>query len=147
MITRRSLIKNSAALAAAAGAGPLAAADGPKNIVISSANGLRACKKAMDMLKTGADTLDAVVAGVNIVEEDPEDNSVGYGGLPNAECVVELDSCLMHGPSRRCGSVAAIRNIKTPSKVAKLVMEQTDHIMLVGDGALKFAKEMGFKEV
>ena len=98
------------------------------------------------MLRTGADTLDAVVAGVNIVELDPKDNSVGYGGLPNEEGVVELDASVMHGPSRRCGSVAGIRNIKTPSKVAKLVMEQTDHIMLVGDGALKFAKEMGFKE-
>ncbi|MGI8744164.1 MAG: N(4)-(beta-N-acetylglucosaminyl)-L-asparaginase [Bryobacteraceae bacterium] len=98
------------------------------------------------MLKTGADTLDAVVAGVNIVELDPKDNSVGYGGLPNEEGVVELDACVMHGPTRRCGSVAAIRGIKTPSKIAKLVMEQTDHVMLVGDGALKFAKAMGFPE-
>jgi N4-(beta-N-acetylglucosaminyl)-L-asparaginase len=146
MISRRDLIRNGGAFAAVAAAGPLASAQAPKNIVISSANGMAACKKAMDMLKTGADTLDAVVAGVNIVEEDPEDNSVGYGGLPNEEGVVELDSCLMHGPSRRCGAVAGIRNIKTPSKVAKLVLEQTDHIMLVGDGALKFAKAMGFKE-
>src|SRR5438045_6278260 len=146
MISRRDWMRNSAAFAAAAAAGPMAKADTPKNIAISSANGLAACKKAMEMLKSGSDTLDAVVAGVNIVELDPKDNSVGYGGLPNEEGVVELDSSVMHGPSRRCGSVAGIRNIKTPSKVAKLVMEQTDHIMLVGDGALKFAKEMGFKE-
>src|SRR5437016_327725 len=146
MISRRDLMKNGVALAAAAAAGPLAAATSPKNIAISSANGMAACKKAIDMLKTGADTLDAVVAGVNIVELDPKDNSVGYGGLPNEEGVVELDASVMHGPSRRCGSVAGIRNIKTPSKVAKLVMEQTDHIMLVGDGALKFAKEMGLPE-
>lgn len=139
-------MRSGAALAAAAAAGPLASAADPKNIVISSANGLAACKQAMDMLKTGSDTLDAVVAGVNIVELDPKDHSVGYGGLPNEEGVVELDSSVMHGPTRRCGAVAGIRNIKTPSKVAKLVMEQTDHIMLVGDGALKFAKEMGFKE-
>lgn len=117
-----------------------------RNIVISSANGLSACKKAMDMIKAGADTLDAVVAGVNIVELDAKDHSVGYGGLPNEEGIVELDACVMHGPTRRCGAVAAIRGIKTPSKIAKLVMEQTDHVMLVGDGALKFAKQMGFPE-
>jgi N4-(beta-N-acetylglucosaminyl)-L-asparaginase len=141
--SRRSWIASSAALAAAA---PLANAQTPKQVVISSANGLAACKKAMDMLKAGADTLDAVVAGVNIPELDPEDNSVGYGGLPNEEGVVELDASVMHGPSRRAGSVASIRNVKTPSNVAKLVMEQTDHIMLVGAGATKFAREMGFPE-
>jgi N4-(beta-N-acetylglucosaminyl)-L-asparaginase len=119
---------------------------GPKQIVISSANGLRACARAMEVMKAGGDTLDAVVAGVNIVEEDPEDTSVGYGGLPNEEGVVELDASVMHGPTRRAGSVAALRNIKTPSKVAKLVMEQTDHIMLVGEGALRFARAFGFKE-
>jgi N4-(beta-N-acetylglucosaminyl)-L-asparaginase len=83
---------------------------------------------------------------VNIVELDPEDNSVGYGGLPNEEGVVELDASLMHGPSRRAGSVASIRNIKTPSIVAKMVMEQTDHVMLVGEGALRFAKACGIQE-
>lgn len=100
----------------------------------------------MDILQAGGDTLDAAIAGVNLVELDPKDNSVGYGGLPNENGVVELDASVMHGPSRRAGSVAAIRNIKTPSSVAKLVMEKTDHIMLVGDGALAFAKAMGFKE-
>ena len=118
----------------------------PKSIVISSENGLRACTRAMELLMAGKDTLDAVVAGVNINEEDPEDSSVGYGGLPNEEGVVELDACVMHGPTRRAGSVAGIRNIKTPSKVAKLVMEQTDHVMLVGEGALRFAKAFGFAE-
>src|ERR1700687_4489504 len=122
----------------------------PKNIAISSANrnngGINCCAKAMEIVKGGGDTLDAVIAGVNIVELDPRDNSVGYGGLPNEDGVVELDASVMHGPSRMCGSVASIRNIRTPSKVAKLVMEQTDHIMLVGEGALKFAKDMGFKE-
>ncbi len=118
----------------------------PKNIVISSANGQQACRRAMEMLNAGKDTLDAVVAGVNLVEEDPEDTSVGYGGLPNEDGVVELDASVMHGPTRRAGSVAAIRNIKTPSRVAQMVMEQTDHIMLVGDGALRFARACGFKE-
>jgi N4-(beta-N-acetylglucosaminyl)-L-asparaginase len=132
-----------AAVLPAAGA---AAAARPKNIVISSANGVRACDRAMEMLRAGGDTLDAVIAGVNINELDPDDSSVGYGGLPNEEGVVELDASVMHGPTRRAGSVGSIRNIKTPSKVAKLVMEQTDHIMLVGEGALRFAKAMGFPE-
>lgn len=113
---------------------------------ISSENGLRACNRAVEMVQRGEDTLDAAIAGVNINEEDPEDNSVGFGGLPNEDGVVELDACVMHGPTRRCGSVASLRNIKTPSKVARLVMEQTDHIMLVGEGALRFARAFGFRE-
>jgi N4-(beta-N-acetylglucosaminyl)-L-asparaginase len=100
----------------------------------------------MDMIKAGADTLDAVVAGVNIVELDPRDTSVGYGGLPNEDGVVQLDASVVHGPSRRMGSVGAIEGIKTPSKVAQRVMEDTDHMMLVGAGALKFAKAEGFQE-
>src|SRR4051812_19170034 len=122
----------------------------PKNIVISSANrnngGINCCAKAMEIVKAGGDTLDAVIAGVNIVELDPRDSSVGYGGLPNEDGVVELDASCMHGPSRRGGAVGALRGIKTPSKVAKMVMEQTDHMFLVGEGALRFAKTMGFKE-
>ena len=98
------------------------------------------------MIAAGADTLDAVIAGVNIVEEDPADNSVGYGGLPNEDGVVELDSSVMHGPSCRAGAVASLRNIKTPSQVAKVIMERTDHLLLVGEGALRFARAHGFKE-
>lgn len=131
-----------APLASAAAAAPGA----PKNIVIGSSNGLRACARAREVLDAGGDTLDAVIAGVNINEEDPEDSSVGYGGLPNEEGVVELDASVMHGPTRRCGAVASLRHIKMPSKVARLVMEQTDHIMLVGEGALRFAKATGFQE-
>src|SRR3989441_990806 len=145
MISRRTWLTNSVAMAASS-AVPMAMAAGPENIVISSANGLIACARAMQMLNAGRDTLDAVVAGVNMVELDPEDDSVGYGGLPNEEGVVELDASVMHGPTRRCGAVASIRNIKTPSNVARLVMEQTDHVMLVGEGALRFAKTMGFKD-
>jgi N4-(beta-N-acetylglucosaminyl)-L-asparaginase len=118
----------------------------PSNIVISSTNGVRACAKAIEVIKGGGDTLDAVIAGVNIQELDPNDTSVGYGGLPNEDGVVELDASCMHGPSRRGGSVGAIRGIKTPSNVAKLVLSETDHMMLVGDGALRFAKDYGFKE-
>lgn len=136
---------STAALAGAQRSG-FAQSSRPKNIVIASSNGLRACAKAMEMLKSGADTLDAVIAGVNINELDPEDTSVGYGGLPNEEGVVELDASVMHGPTRRCGAVASIRNVKTPSNVAKLVMEQTDHVMLVGEGAWRFAKAWGYKE-
>jgi N4-(beta-N-acetylglucosaminyl)-L-asparaginase len=142
MINRRQWMAGSAL----AGAARLASGAAPRNLVISSANGVRACRRAMEMLSQGSDTLDAVVAGVNINEEDPNDNSVGYGGLPNEEGVVELDASVMHGPSRRAGAVAALRNIKTPSKVAKLVMEQTDHVMLVGEGALRFARAFGLEE-
>jgi N4-(beta-N-acetylglucosaminyl)-L-asparaginase len=117
-----------------------------KPIVISSANGLRATEKAMDLVKKGSDALDAVIAGVNIIEDDPNDHSVGYGGLPNEDGVVELDSCCMHGPTHNAGAVAALSNIKNPSKVARLVMERTDHVLLVGEGALRFARAHGFKE-
>ncbi len=146
MLNRRDWILGSAAATAASATTTSLVAAAPRNIVISSGNGLRACNRAMELLRTDQDTLDAVIAGVNINEEDPEDNSVGYGGLPNEEGIVELDACVMHGPTRRAGSVASIRNIKTPSKVARLVMEQSDHIMIVGDGALRFAKAYGFRE-
>src|SRR6185312_7659115 len=115
----------------------------PRNIVISSGNGVPACAKAMEVIKAGGDTLDAVIAGVNIQELDPNDTSVGYGGLPNEDGVVELDASCMHGPTRRGGSVASIRGVKTPSNVAKLVMTETDHMMLAGEGALRFAKDYG----
>jgi N4-(beta-N-acetylglucosaminyl)-L-asparaginase len=118
----------------------------PKNVIIASANGVAACSKAMELVKAGGDTLDAVIAGVNIQELDPNDTSVGYGGLPNEDGIVELDASCMHGPSRRGGAVGALRGIKTPSNVAKLVMSETDHMMLVGEGALRFAKAYGFKE-
>jgi N4-(beta-N-acetylglucosaminyl)-L-asparaginase len=100
----------------------------------------------MEVIKGGGDTLDAVVAGVNLVELDPDETSVGYGGLPNEEGVVELDASVMHGPTRRAGAVGAIQGIKTPSKIAKLVMEHTTHVMLVGEGAAKFAQAHGYQK-
>ncbi|MDH3251556.1 MAG: N(4)-(beta-N-acetylglucosaminyl)-L-asparaginase [Ignavibacteria bacterium] len=115
-------------------------------VVVSSANGVNAVTKAMELIRAGSDALDAVIAGVNIVENDPEDMSVGYGGLPNEDGVVELDSAVMHGPTHRAGAVASLRNIKNPSKVARLVMERTDHVLLVGEGALRFARAHGFRE-
>ena len=147
MVNRREWIARSAALAASmSSVAGQQSSGGKKPVVISSANGLAACAKAMEMLKSGADTLDAVIAGVNIVELDPNDTSVGYGGLPNEDGVVELDASVMHGPTRRCGSVAAIQGVKTPSKIAKLVMDHTTHVMLVGDGALKFAEAYGYQK-
>lgn len=117
-----------------------------KPVVIASANGLEATSKAMELIQQGKDALDAVIAGVNIVEADPKDNSVGYGGLPNEEGVVELDASVMHGPTGRGGCVASLRNIMHPSQVARVLMERTDHVLLVGVGALKFARAHGFKE-
>jgi N4-(beta-N-acetylglucosaminyl)-L-asparaginase len=142
-MTRRQWFQLSTTVAAAPA---LQRAAGPRNIVISSSNGSRCCARAFEILNSGGDTLDAVIAGVNINEEDPEDTSVGYGGLPNEDGVVELDASVMHGPTRRAGAVAALQGIKTPSKVAKLVMERTDHLLLVGRGALEFAKRHGFQE-
>ena len=115
-------------------------------VVIASGNGLRATAQAADLIAKGTDTLDAVISGVNIIEADPNDHSVGLGGLPNERGVVELDASVMHGPTHNCGAVAAIRNIVHPSRVAKLVMERTDHCMIVGQGALDFAKAHGFAE-
>ncbi|MFL5579596.1 MAG: isoaspartyl peptidase/L-asparaginase, partial [Gemmatimonadaceae bacterium] len=121
--------------------------------IVSSANGYRTdpsgkrgIQVAWDRLVAGADPLDAAIAGVNVVELDPTDQSVGLGGLPNEEGVVQLDASCMHGPTRRAGAVAALEGIATPALVAKAVMDYTDHILLVGEGAKRFALEMGFEE-
>ena len=149
---RRDFLRNSALVGAAATFNHsllldgVAQSKGSRPLVVSSANGLRATEKAMALIRAGKDTLDAVIAGVNIVEDDPKDMSVGYGGLPNEEGDVELDASVMHGPTRRAGAVGAIRYVKNPSKVAKLVMERTSHLMLVGEGAWRFAMAHGFKK-
>lgn len=135
-----------AGLVASRVAGGAKVPPGAGPVVIASANGMRAVSRAMELLREGADALDAVIAGVNIVEDDPDDVTVGYGGLPNEEGVVELDAAVMHGPTHRAGAVASLRNIKNPSKVARLVMERTDHVLLVGEGALRFARAHGFSE-
>lgn len=115
-------------------------------VVISSGNGIPAVTKAMAMLQDGADCVDAVVEGVTLVENDPNDMSVGYGGLPNEDGVVELDSSVMHGPTHKAGAVAGIHNIKNPARVAREVLRRTDHVLIVGDGARRFATSLGFQE-
>jgi N4-(beta-N-acetylglucosaminyl)-L-asparaginase len=116
-------------------------------VIISAAVGLHALDKGMDVLKSGGDTLDAVVAAVTIVEDDPNVDSVGYGGLPNEEGIVELDASVMHGPTHRAGSVASVQRIKNVARLAKTVMERTNHVMIVGDGARRFAVDQGFEEM
>jgi len=147
-VVSRRIFLSSAALApfaASAGSSGGAAAGGERPVVLASANGLKAAELALQQLRAGADPLDAAIAGVNLVEDDPKDMSVGYGGIPNEEGVVQLDSCVMHGPTARAGAVAALEGIKNPSRVAKVVMETTDHVLLVGAGARRFAEMNGFQ--
>jgi len=160
-ISRREFVKAGTAAGVAAASARPGFAQAPtvlapktvKPVVIASANGNKyknggprsAVEEAFARMTRGEDVLDAVIAGVNIVELDPEDDSVGYGGLPNADGVVQLDSCCMHGPKKRAGGVAALEGVRTPSLVAKAVLEQTDHHLIVGQGAQDFARAMGFK--
>jgi len=127
---------------AAAGAAGSGAAQGP--VVVSSLNGREAAQRAIEIMQDGGSALDGAIAGVNLVEEDPDDITVGYGGIPNEDGVVQLDAAVMDGPTHRAGSVAALEGIKYPSKVARLVMERTDHALLVGQGAQEFATMHGF---
>jgi len=160
-ISRREFVLSSAAAGLAATTSVTANAQAPavktgttvRPIVIASRNGLTrtnggdlSCvETAFEGMARGDDVLDSLIAGVNIVELDPEDTSVGYGGLPNADGVVQLDSCCMHGPRKQAGGVASIEGVRTPSLVAKAVMGHTDHHLLVGKGAQNFARNMGFK--
>ncbi len=155
-LSRRQFVQTGAAAAAALGvsrAAPAVQSSGPRPVVISSGNGNRyknggdevVVQRAFRMMTEGTDILESLIAGVNIVEHDPEDASVGYGGLPNADGVVALDSCCMHGPTRRAGGVAGIEGVRTPSLVAHAVMQNTDHHLLVGEGAQRFARNMGHK--
>ncbi len=133
--------------AALEAARPGAAETAKRTVMISAANGVNALPKGMDILKSGGDTLDAAIAAVTVVEDDPNDDSVGYGGLPNEEGIVELDASVMHGPTRRAGSVASVQRIKNVALLAKTVMERTNHVMIVGDGARRFAVDEGFEEM
>lgn len=151
-ITRRSVLGAGAAAAALAcsstknesAAGPLVLSrSAGRPCMVGSANGQASMQAAWDLLESGADPLDAALAVVQPVEADPSDSSVGLGGIPNERCVVQLDSAVMHGPTHNSGGVACIENILHPSAVAKLVMERTDHCLLVGRGAYEFARQHG----
>jgi N4-(beta-N-acetylglucosaminyl)-L-asparaginase len=160
-LSRREFVKTGAAAGLAAASTRSALASSPtlllqktvKPVVIASGNGNvyknggkeTGVALAFRLITEGKDVLDALVAGVNLPELDPLDMGVGYGGLPNADGVVQLDSCCMHGPTKRAGGVAGIEGVRTPSLVAKAVLEHTDHHLLVGKGAQDFARNMGFK--
>ena len=157
-VNRREFVVSSAAGLAAAAHPPAAAqapaviSGGVKPLVVSSANGHQyknggaktGVEVAFGMITEGKDVLDAVIAGVNLCELDPEDTSVGYGGLPNADGVVQLDASCMHGPRKRAGGVACLEGVRTPSLVAQKVLSDTDHHLLVGKDAQRFARNMGF---
>src|SRR5829696_6662165 len=166
MITRRDFVKTaSASLAAASPLGalarPTAGNASPellirrtvRPVVLSDHSGWEyknggtenAVQRAFRLITEGKDVLDSLIAGVNIPELDPLETGIGYGALPNASGVVELDASCMHGPKKRAGAVASLQGVRTPSLVAKAVMDNTDHHLLVGGGAQQFAREMGFK--
>jgi N4-(beta-N-acetylglucosaminyl)-L-asparaginase len=160
-VNRREFVKSGAAAAGAAALAPAIGAQGPtmvtpksvSPVVVSSANGNRftnggkmaATETAFSLMVKGSDVLDALIEGVKLNELDPKDTSVGYGGLPNAEGVVQLDASCMHGPKKRAGAVACIEGVRTPALVAKLVLERTDHHLIVGKDAQRFAWTMGIK--
>lgn len=108
-------------------------------------NGRNAVSRALRGITDGEDVLDALIAGVNIPEKDPGETGVGYGGVPNAEGVVQLDAACMHGPRGWAGGVGALEGVRTPSRVARDVMAQTDHHLLAGEGAQQFARQMGYE--
>jgi N4-(beta-N-acetylglucosaminyl)-L-asparaginase len=117
----------------------------PKSpVIITKAAGERSLEAAYKMLQDGADTLDACIYVGQAQEDDPNDDSVGLGGLPNEDGVVELDASCMHGPTRRAGAVGGVRNIKNVARLSRAVMEHTGHVMLVAEGAEKFGFKMGF---
>jgi N4-(beta-N-acetylglucosaminyl)-L-asparaginase len=161
--SRRDFVKTSVLGAVAAGVGTRAEESKPaaaaqehsaqqtgqsgsykRPIIVCAYNGLNYLDDAFAFLKSGGDTLDAALRVVKGPEDDPNDTSVGLGGIPNEEGVVELDACCMHGPTRRAGSVGGVRNIKNVSLVSKAVFEHTGHVMLVGEGAERFAVAVGF---
>lgn len=165
MITRRDFVKTASCSLAAAS--PLAALARPaagaspellirrtvRPVVVSDYSGWEfknggtenAVQRAFRLITEGRDVLDSIIAGVNIPELDPLETGIGYGALPNAAGVVELDASCMHGPKKRAGAVASLQGVRTPSLVARAVMDHTDHHLLVGAGAQQFAREMGFK--
>ena len=153
-MNRREFVRATATGGLAAAAAPtMIAPQSIRPVVVSDRSGIafknggpKGCvETAFERMVQGRDVLDALIEGVNIVENDPEEPGVGYGAVPNADGVVQLDSSCMHGPTKRAGGVAAIEGVRTPSLVAKAVMDFTDHHLLVGKGAQDFARNMGFE--
>lgn len=151
-MNRREFVRSTARSGLAMAAAPAILRQSVRPVVISDRSGIafknggpKSCvETAFEKLVRGEDVLDALIAGVNIVENDPEEPGVGYGAVPNADGVVQLDASCMHGPTKRAGGVAAIEGVRTPSLVAKAVMDFTDHHLLVGKGAQEFARNVGF---
>jgi N4-(beta-N-acetylglucosaminyl)-L-asparaginase len=149
-MTRREAIAIGAAAAVAATAARSAPAKtsgtGSKPVAVASKNGVEAVRRAVEKMEGGVAPVEAAVQGVSVVEADPDDYSVGYGGLPNSEGVVQLDACCMDGPTMRAGAVAALEGYVHPAQVAYEIMRRTTRVLLVGDGATRFAKSLGFPE-
>ena len=112
-------------------------------VMVASENGRAGMTAAMDLLRQGGSALDAVELACRITEADPEDHSVGYGGIPNAAGEVELDASIMDGRTLQTGAVAAVMGYGHPITLARRVMEQLPHVLLVGRGAERFAAELG----
>ncbi len=142
---RRTFLTSSAAALAMSATAPAQPARGRRPCVISSGNGMPAIRRAYQLMGEGRDPVEAVVEGITLVEDDPGDMSVGYGGLPNEHGVVQLDASVMHGPTHKAGAVGALEDIRNPARVALEVLRRTDHVMLVGEGAKRFALATGFQ--
>jgi N4-(beta-N-acetylglucosaminyl)-L-asparaginase len=145
--TRRDVIRSAAILPVAAQLKPTPRpAAGSRPVVIAAKTYVKTAARAFEILSAGGDPIDAILEGIHIVENDPEDVTVGYGGIPNEEGVVQLDAAVMDGRTMKSGAVGALEGIKNPTKVARLVMERTNRAFIVGEGALRFAKAHGFAE-
>jgi N4-(beta-N-acetylglucosaminyl)-L-asparaginase len=147
-ITRREAIAVGAAAAAAVTAAKAVPATTSRPamppVAVASKNGLEAVRRAVAGMETGMAPVQAAVQGVAVVEADPDEYTVGYGGLPNSEGVVQLDACCMDGPTMRAGAVAALENYMHPAQVAYEIMRRTNRVLLVGEGAARFADSLGF---
>jgi len=149
-LTRREAIAVGTAAAVAATAARSVSAKtssaGAPPVAVASHNGVEAVRRAVERMEAGVSPVEAAVQGVSVVEADPDDLTVGFGGLPNSEGVVQLDACCMDGPTMRAGAVAALEGYMHPAQVAYEIMRRTTRVLLVGEGAARFANSLGFPE-